>query len=228
MDRRKRIAVYGGTFDPVHFGHLAVARNVLELFEIDELLFVPARQAPHKVEREVTEPIHRYAMLVLATQDDTRLVVSTVELDAPERRYTVETLTHFKSVFGESAELFFVMGADSWAEISTWREWQKLVRLTNHIVVTRPGYDLESEDEAHGVSFPIDVRGLKAEQVSKMVDEASQPHVYITDAAMVDVSATDIRAAALAGREDDLKTMVPAPVADYILKYEIYTKSNEN
>ena len=121
MGARKRIALYGGTFDPVHSGHLEIARRVSELFEIEKVLFVPAQVAPHKVGRPVTEPIHRYAMLALATQNDPQLSLSTFELDAPNRRYTVDTVEHFQTTLGDSAELFFIMGADSWAEIRTWR-----------------------------------------------------------------------------------------------------------
>src|SRR5688500_1616761 len=140
--RKKRIAIYGGTFDPVHLGHIEVAKKVSQLFEIDVLLFVPAQLAPHKRTRPVTSGIHRYAMLVLATQEDSRLPVSSVEMEASDRRYTVDTLAYFNSKFGESADLFFVMGADSWSEITTWREWERLLTVVNHIVVTRPGYDL--------------------------------------------------------------------------------------
>src|ERR1051326_1123768 len=101
MRKRKRIALYGGTFDPVHLGHLEVARRVSALFEIDEVVFIPPHLAPQKIGRAVTEPIHRYAMLALATQDDARLRISTFELDAPDRRYTVDTVAHFQRLFGE-------------------------------------------------------------------------------------------------------------------------------
>ena len=136
--------MYGGTFDPVHVGHLEIARKVSQLFEIEKVLFIPAQVAPHKVGRPVTEPIHRYAMLALATQDDPQLLISSFELDAPNRRYTVDTVAHFQQKLGDSTELFFIMGADSWAEITTWREWERLLSMTNHIVVTRPGYDPET------------------------------------------------------------------------------------
>ena len=145
MDRRKRIAFYGGTFDPVHLGHLAVAEEVLRLFEIDELRFVPAQVAPHKVSRAVTPALHRYAMLALATQDNDRLLVSSFELDEPERSYTVDTLAHFKADLAETSITFFIMGADSWNEITSWRDWERLLAMTSHIVVTRPGYDLSGE-----------------------------------------------------------------------------------
>src|ERR671919_688133 len=96
MCAQKRIALYGGTFDPVHAGHLEVARRVSQLLEIEKVVFIPAQMAPHKIGRPVTEPIHRYAMLALATQDDPLLVISTFELDAPNRRYTVDTIESFQ------------------------------------------------------------------------------------------------------------------------------------
>src|ERR687888_353621 len=130
MGARKRIALYGGTFDPVHAGHLEVARRVLQLFEIEKVVFIPAQMAPHKIGRPVTEPLHRYAMLALATQRDPQLSISSFELDDPDRRYTVDTVEHFQRALGEDTELFFMMGADSWSEITTWREWDRLLTMT--------------------------------------------------------------------------------------------------
>jgi nicotinate-nucleotide adenylyltransferase len=203
MGARTRIALYGGTFDPIHLGHLEIARKVSELFEIEKVLFVPAQVAPHKVGRPVTEPIHRYAMLALATQHDPRLSISTFELDAPDRRYTVDTVAHFQKTLGDAAELFFIMGADSWSEIQTWREWERLLTMINHIVVTRPGY---------AVAQP------PAEFAARVV---------FTDAVMNDASATGIRRLASEGRIDELVRLVPEPVAEYIRKYEIYRNTNE-
>jgi nicotinate-nucleotide adenylyltransferase len=200
---QKRVALYGGTFDPVHSGHVEIARRVSELFEIEKVLFIPAQVAPHKVGRPVTEPIHRYAMLALATQHDPRLSISTFELDAPDRRYTVDTVEHFRTALGDSTELFFIMGADSWSEITTWREWQRLLTTINHIVVTRPG---------HQVDRTLPVPGAR---------------VLFTDAVMKDVSATGIRGLAAAGRFETLVQLVPEPVAEYIRKYELYRETNE-
>src|SRR5258708_5316605 len=97
MDQRKSLAIYGGTFDPVHSGHLEIARGVSRLFAIDEFLFVPARAAPHKLDHEVSSALHRYAMLALATQEEPGLCISRFELDEPQRQYTVDTLFHFRS-----------------------------------------------------------------------------------------------------------------------------------
>lgn len=204
MCAQKRIALYGGTFDPVHVAHLEIARRVSELFDIEKVIFIPAQMAPHKIGWPVTEPIHRYAMLALATQDDPKLFVSTFELDAPDRRYTVDTVEHFQRELGDSAELFFIMGADSWSEITTWREWERLLTMTNHIVVTRPGYE---PSRAH--------IGAHADRV------------LFTDVVMNDVSATTIRKLASEGRFDELVSLVPGPVLEYIKKYEIYRELNE-
>lgn len=226
MNGRKRIAIYGGTFDPVHLGHIEVAKRVSELFEIDELRFVPAQVAPHKLTLPVTPAIHRYAMLVLATQQDPRLRVSTFELDTPDRRYTVDTLAHFSSEFGESADLFFLMGADSWSEITTWRGWERMLALVNHIVVSRPGYDINLDlVNSSQRERIVDLRGSK--QIPKVVNEAAGEKIFITDAVMLENSATQIRRAL---REDDwnqLTRLVPSSVADYIRKYELYRESNE-
>jgi nicotinate-nucleotide adenylyltransferase len=226
MHGRKRIAIYGGTFDPVHLGHIEVATKVSQLFEIDELLFVPAQVAPHKLTRPVTPAIHRYAMLVLATQDDPRLCVSTFELEAPDRRYTVDTLVHFKSKFRDSANLFFVMGADSWSEITTWREWERLLALVNHIVVTRPGYDIRLDLVNSSVrERVVDLRG--SAQVPEVVEETARERIFITDVVMVDNSATEIRRALSADNWSQLTMLIPPPVADYVKKYQLYRESNE-
>ncbi len=226
MNGKKRIAIYGGTFDPVHSGHIEVAKRVSELFEIDELLFVPAQVAPHKLTRPVTPAIHRYAMLVLATQQYPRLRVSTFELEALDRRYTVDTLAHFKSEFDESTDLFFVMGADSWSEITTWREWERLLALVNHVVVTRPGYDINLDLVNSSVRERIvDLRGSK--QIPRVVNEAAGEKIFITDVVMLANSATEIRRAINQGDWNQLAKLVPPSVADYIRKYEIHRESNE-
>ena len=137
----KRIAFYGGSFDPLHCGHLTIARALLRVFALDEFVFIPAFHAPHKKDKRPTSAFHRFAMLALATNDEPQIKVSKMELDVPERPYSVETLTRLKNELTDT-EIFFVMGADSWADITTWREWEKVLTLTNIIVVTRPDYEI--------------------------------------------------------------------------------------
>lgn len=218
MKQRKRIAIYGGTFDPVHAGHLEIARRVTELFEIDEFLFVPARVAPHKVDREVSSAFHRYAMLALATRDEPRISLATFELDGPGREYTVDTLAYFRSQFDGVADLFFVMGADSWSEITTWREWRRLVTLANLIVVTRPGFEIRIDHVDREIAARI--LDLRAGAAQEIVSDG-ELKIFVTDAVQLAVSATEIRQAA-AGELNKLNSLVPPEVADYIRKYRLY------
>ena len=226
MDQRKRIAIYGGTFDPVHLGHLEIGRRVSQLFAIDEFLFMPARVAPHKVDQQAASALDRYAMLALATQDDPSLTVSRFELDGPGRQYTVDTVAHFRSSYGEMVDLFFVMGADSWEEITTWREWQRLMTLANLIVVTRPGHQTFIEDFAGAMSQIVDLRGENMPaRVETLAAEA--PKIFVTDAVMIDASATAVRVAVRVGDKEGLKRLVHPSVADYIRKYGLYRNTNE-
>jgi nicotinate-nucleotide adenylyltransferase len=225
MDQRKRIAIYGGTFDPVHLGHLEIGRRVSEFFAIDVFLFLPARLAPHKVGQEAASALDRYAMLALATQHETRLSVSRFELDGPGRQYTVDTLVHFRSSYNEFVDLFFVMGADSWAEITTWREWQRLVTLANLVVVTRPGHEIAVEGLADAAHCITDLRGRNISAVE--VIEPGAGKIFITDAIMIDTSATAVRRAVREEAGEKLERLVPPSVADYIRKYGLYGNTNE-
>lgn len=223
----RRAAIYGGTFDPVHNGHLEVARTVLQLFELDEVLFVPACVPPHKV--GISSAFHRFAMLALATEPEPQLRLSTIELDEPNRPYAVDTVERMQSEMGSTCRLFFMIGADSWSEITTWHEWQRLLKMCDLIVVTRPGYELGA-NVSPGAANVVDLRGMSKQEISELLGSDCVPGVFLTDAVMVDVSATAIRASVQSNAQSNarsndwatLKEMVPAPVASYIEKYELY------
>ena len=220
--KSRRVAIYGGTFDPVHNGHVEVARRVLKLFELDEIVFVPAGVPPHKRNANITSPFHRFAMLALATEMDQGLLVSTIELDAPDRPYAVDTVERMRAQFGEQTELFFLVGADSWLEIKTWREWQRLLRLCNFIVMTRPGYELTREAMA---DLPIPVldglgAGCRLQDMMRTANES--PRVYLTSAVQSDVAAVQIRTATKRNDFASVRHMVPPQVAAYIEKHRLY------
>ena len=218
----RRVAIYGGTFDPVHNGHIEVARRVLELFRLDEVVFVPACVPPHKRNANVTSVFHRFAMLALATEADQRLLVSTLELDAPEQPYAVETVERMRNALGAETELFFLMGADSWLEIRSWYQWRRLLSMSSFIIVTRPGYEFDS---AFHADMPITVVnnfgiGSHQREIASMHNET--PHALLTDVVQSEVSATRIRAAVHSHDTAALQTMVPIAVASYIEKYGLY------
>jgi nicotinate-nucleotide adenylyltransferase len=211
LSKPKRIAFYGGTFDPVHCGHVTIARWLLDLFSLDQFVFLPAFHAPHKADRAPTSGYHRFAMLALATQLDSRLLVSTLELAHAQRRYTVETLPEILKEYPD-AEIFFVMGADSWTDITTWREWEKVLLMTNHIVVTRPGYQIDLDHVTQAVRDRIvDLRHEQNHPLS-----GAYPRIFITDAVQMDVSATVIREDVSADQRLDREDDVPHEVAKYI------------
>jgi len=214
---KKRIAFYGGTFDPVHCGHIAIATNLLSVFDLDKFVFLPAFHAPHKPDRTPTSAYHRFARLALATQHETGISVSTLELDHRKKRYTVETLPELMSLHPD-ADIFFVMGADSWVDIKTWREWEKVLLMTNHIVVTRPGYEIAVEHVSETVRERIvDIRGGR-----NFVVNDGGPKIYLTDRVRINVSATDIRDDIGEDTRLDRTDDVPLEVAKYIEKYELY------
>jgi len=219
----RRAAIYGGTFDPVHNGHLEVARGVLKLFELDEVLFVPACVPPHKV--GISSAFHRFAMLALATEEEPQLRLSTIDLDNPDRPYAVDSVERMQSEIGSTCRLFFMIGADSWSEITTWHEWQRLLKMCDLIVVTRPGYELGGKAPP-GAATVVDLRGMSMPEISELLGSDGGPSVFLTDAGMVDVSATRIRAAVQSNAQSSdwatLKEVVPALVAIYIEKYELY------
>lgn len=227
----KQIAFYGGSFDPVHCGHLAIARALSEIFDLDEFVFIPAFHAPHKKRKKPTSAFHRFAMLALATNGEVKIKISKMELEVPEKPYTVETLTRLKNELPD-ARIFFVMGADSWTEITTWHEWEKVLTIVNIIVVTRPGYEIDFSHVTEEIRERIvDLRGNGLLSSAFGLREENQPienrrpktedQIYITDSVQIDVSATEIRQKiredAAAWRED-----VPEEAAKYIEKYGLY------
>jgi nicotinate-nucleotide adenylyltransferase len=228
---RRRIGIYGGTFDPVHHGHLKVAEAVLSAFALDRILFVPAFTPPHKRKRMISSPFHRMAMLALATADSPKMYVSTVELEAPSRPYTIETLGRLQTEL-RPARLFFMMGADSFGDVTGWREYEAILSEYDVVVATRPGYrgqdnydGAQNGDEAVEALAPqlrmriVDLRG----GACPSDEDLKSSRIYLTDYVSVDVSATGIREAVEQGRSID--DLVPPPVAAYIEKYRLYQKS---
>lgn len=213
----KKVAYFGGTFDPVHNGHLNIARSLVDLFALDRFFFLPAFHAPHKPDRPPTSAFHRYAMLSLASENDEKIAVSTLELEKREKRYTIDTLPELHSLHPDS-RVFFVMGADSWADIRTWKEWEKVLLISDHIVATRPGYDIAFDHVTEAVRERIiDIR----KQRNSPIEVEKEKQIYITDAVLFDTSATELRQDLSDGkldREDE----IPAEVAKYIQKYELY------
>ena len=203
----------------MHNGHVEISRAIVDNFSLDQLLIVPAHRPPHKDPRGITDAYHRFAMAALGTLEVPRVIVSTIELEAPERPYTFETIERLRSIVGPEARLFLVMGADSFQEISTWREPARLLSSTDVIVVSRPGRAIElSHLDDRFRATVIDLRDHKAElEISGGVDDH---RIYLTGYVNNAVSSTEIRQRVCEGQAID--ELVPSRVADYINKYDLY------
>ncbi|MEI8058365.1 MAG: nicotinate-nucleotide adenylyltransferase [Actinomycetes bacterium] len=197
----RRVGVMGGTFDPVHHGHLVAASEAAHRCNLDEVLFVPAGQPWQKSDRVVTAAEDRYLMTVIATTDDPRFSVSRVDIDRPGPTYTVDTLrdlTSYYAAAGIEASLFFITGADALAEIASWYESADLLALAHFIAVTRPGHVLVDP-------------GFSAESVTFIEIPA------------LDVSSTDCRARVAEGAP--IRYLVPEGVREYIAKRNLYVRA---
>lgn len=197
-----RVGVLGGTFDPVHLGHLILAEEARAGLGLDRLLLMPAAQPWRKAERDVTSARHRLAMLQLAVADNPDFDVSTIEIDRGGPTYTAETLAALRSELGESAELIFIVGEDALLDMPHWRDPAGILRLARLGVAARPG------------NPPIDLPAL--ERTLPRLGE----RILIISMPQIDISSTDIRRRV---REDGtIRYLVPQPVQEYIAAHRLY------
>lgn len=218
------VGLFGGTFDPIHRGHLAVARAAQKRFKLAHILFVPASTPPHKQSLQITPYAHRYAMTVLAISDEKSFIPSDIE--SPERlsgkpSYTVDTVARIKAQLTSNDRLFLLIGMDAFKDIAKWREPETLLRETEFIVMARPGFSLKEIEP----SLPASMRA--APTASRRAPKADIPLPGATLHLLPDVhekiSATQIRAAARSGGK--LEALVGTAVADYIRKTGLYKDS---
>lgn len=223
---RRRVAFYGGSFDPVHNGHVAIAHALIDQFELDEFVFLPAFHAPHKKRKKPTSAYDRFAMLCMVTNREPNIRVSKLEIELPERPYSVETLPRLNALYPDDT-IFFVMGADSWMDITTWKEWEKVLGLTDHIVVTRPGYPVTTEHVTDEIRERIvDLSVPRVTTSSSFLGEkqtaGNRHNIYLTDSVNLDISATAIRQK-IRDNDTSWQNDVPVEVANYLEKYQIYS-----
>jgi nicotinate-nucleotide adenylyltransferase len=194
---RQRVGVMGGTFDPIHHGHLVAASEVAARFDLDEVVFVPTGQPSFKQGQDVSPAEHRYLMTVIATASNPSFTTSRVDIDRPGLTYTVDTLRDLRAERPD-ADLFFITGADAIEQIATWKNAPELWEMAHFVAVTRPGHVLS-------------VAGLPGE------------HVSLLEIPALSISSTDCRARARAG--DPVWYLVPDGVVQYIAKYRLYRES---
>lgn len=200
----RRIGVFGGTFDPLHLGHLVIAEEARERCDLDEVIFVPSGVPPHKAEKPVTAARHRYLMTLLGTIDQPAFSVSRIELERRGVSYTVETL---RALEQQERELYFIGGADAILGLRTWREPAEILRLSRIITLTRPGFELDRLAEALGPLY-----------------EEHRDRFVRVEAPGIEISSSDIRARVARG--ESIRFRVPEMVASYIERYGLYREAS--
>ncbi|GAA0314648.1 nicotinate-nucleotide adenylyltransferase [Actinoallomurus spadix] len=158
--QRRRIGIMGGTFDPIHHGHLVAASEVAHLFRLDEVVFVPTGQPWMKEGRKTSAAEDRYLMTVIATASNPRFSVSRVDIERPGLTYTIDTLREMREIYGPDVELYFITGADALAQMLTWRDTDELFRLAHFIGCTRPGHHLADPGLPEGGVSLVEVPAL--------------------------------------------------------------------
>jgi len=199
-----RIALFGGSFDPIHHGHLIVARAVAEHLDIARVILLPSRVPPHKPGVRLAAPEHRLAMVRLAIDGDTLFECSDHDLTCAGPSYTAHTVAHFRSIMPD-AELFWIIGADSLRELHTWYEPAQIVRHCRIVTAVRPGYEIGELLELAGL--------LPVEAIAQLRRD-------VIESPRIDISATDIRRRVAAGRS--IRYLVPDGVHDYVATQGLY------
>ncbi len=219
QSEQTRIGLFGGTFDPVHYGHLRAAEEILETFALSRVEFIPSRVPPHKTGRVISPAEDRVAMLRLAVEGNPGFRVSEVEISRPGPSYLVETLETYRKEGGGGSALYFLMGMDSYREIATWHRYEELFGLADFVVITRPGYPrptleeiLPPEVAASFVGHGEDTGGLL---------HRSGHRVHFEETTLLDISASRIRRRVRENRS--IRYLVPAPVRVYIGRRGLYT-----
>jgi nicotinate-nucleotide adenylyltransferase len=202
--QKQRIGLLGGTFDPIHYGHLTIAQLALESCRLDQLIFIPAGEPPHKNQKTITTAVHRLRMVELALKPHPQFQLNDVEIRQEKPSYSINLLAYFQELY-PTADLYLIMGADSLMELETWYEYQKLLSQTYLIVMKRDG---------------VPVQKLK-DKISHFV-HAYGAHIHVATSIQLHISSSQIRD--LVRQHQSIRYFTPAPVQQYIDSHHLYRK----
>lgn len=221
----QRIGLFGGTFNPIHTGHLRIAAEIREHFALDRIIFIPTGIPPHKGDSGVIAPVHRLHMAELAVAPYKDFSVSPVEADRQGFSYSIDTVKYFQKELGDAVELYFILGIDAFLEIRTWKNTEELLALCHFIVIPRPGYRFS--DLKNAEILPLS--GLESAELEKL-DRGEVPrlslklseryHLFLERITPCDISSTELRAFIKEGKE--VKNLLPESVLLYIMKKRLY------
>ncbi len=213
-----RFGILGGTFDPIHFGHLRTAEEVGEIFELKKVFLIPSKKPPHKKGRPVSPFSDRVDMLRLAIKGSQRLDVLDIEGKRPGYSYTIDTLKDiaFNPCLGRTQDIYFILGIDAFMEINTWKDYKELFCYSNFVVVDRPGYDDNNRED---ILKELGIRYVKRRDKRSFCLESGKSLFFIS-VTFMDISSTQIRELIRKGKS--VSFLLPEEVKGYILKKGLY------
>lgn len=228
-----RRGLIGGTFNPIHLGHLISAVEIIDLFALEQVLIIPCALPPHKKHSELIAPHYRLAMASLATASNDKLVVSSIEVERGGESYTIDTIKALKQGGGEELQLYFIVGVDVFADLASWKEVDNLLTSSHFVVTNRPGYDesklLERLKREVTSRYPQIRFNLKdedgGEPIREISVEGSPYSIFLTHIPSLEISSTEIRRRVAQGRP--IKYLVTPEVEDYIMQHKLYTRKDE-
>lgn len=199
---KARIGLMGGTFDPIHNGHLLLAENSRKAFNLDKIIFMPAGIPPHKKDKHLSSNTHRYNMTLLAINSNRHFFLSDMELKKEGISFTIDTIKYLKSLYIDT-EIYFILGSDSLFQIDTWKDYQELLTLCHFIVAPRPNCHNE-----------------KLENTVNTLNSLYNSSIHIVEGPVLDISSSEIRDRVRKGLS--ISYLVPKPVEEYIYKHGLY------
>ncbi|MGB7297289.1 MAG: nicotinate-nucleotide adenylyltransferase [Candidatus Aminicenantales bacterium] len=216
--REERIGLFGGTFNPVHRGHLRASEAVRSRFMLNRVLFIPSFLPPHKQTTEMASPQDRFAMVELAVSAFPHLIASPLEIEARERSYSIITLNKVRSLY-PNARIFFILGVDAFLEIETWKSYREVLEQCRFIVISRPGFDLAAARAALTSDYEGSFHHVReAEEIGEGPLEAFR--IFLLSIPALDISSTEIRRRVRRGRS--IHGLVPESVEEYIRRKNLY------
>lgn len=218
--KKERIGIFGGTFNPIHLGHVRAALEVQKAFLLDKVLMIPSYIPPHKGMPDIAPPADRLEMVRLAVASYPQFIPSPVEIEAKGKSYSILTLKKLKRKFRE-ATMFFIMGIDAFMEIDTWREYEKVLEQCHFIVISRPGFHLRDARKILGGNYQE--RIIRFSGRTERVEAAGHPHkIFLFSFEALDIASKDIREKIKEG--EPLSGLVHKGVEEYIYRHNLYRK----
>ena len=217
--KQKRIGLFGGTFDPIHFGHLRAAEEIKHILNLDKILFIPSAIPPHKENSHITLAKDRLEMIRLAIDGNKCFEISDFEIESKSPSYTIITLEHFKNNEPDS-EFYFIVGNELFNEIETWRDYKRLFELANFAVITRPGFS-----ELDSSRIPLALKGdfRYHNTIDNVISFTNnKKEIVFIEIKGIEISSTDIRG--FVKSKQSIKYLVPDKVEQYILSQKLYAE----